>query len=70
VTSERRQEIRKVLAGALERTPQERSAYLDQVCAEGDYPRARSLYAECLAIFQGLGDGPVRTQRCETGNSR
>ena len=46
VTSERRQEIRKVLAGALERTPQERSAYLDQVCAEGDYPRARSLYAE------------------------
>jgi predicted ATPase len=34
VTPERWQEIKKVLAGALERTPQERSAYLDQVCAE------------------------------------
>ena len=24
--------------------------------SQGDYVRARSLYAECLAIFQGLGD--------------
>jgi tetratricopeptide (TPR) repeat protein len=23
---------------------------------QGDYPRARSLYAECLSIFRGLGD--------------
>jgi tetratricopeptide (TPR) repeat protein len=25
---------------------------------QGDYPRARSLYAECLSIFRGVGDLP------------
>jgi eukaryotic-like serine/threonine-protein kinase len=34
VTPERWQEVKKVLAAALERRPAERSAYLDQVCAE------------------------------------
>jgi serine/threonine protein kinase/tetratricopeptide (TPR) repeat protein len=34
VTPERWQEVKKVLAGALERTPEERSAYLDQACSE------------------------------------
>src|SRR5579864_272487 len=34
VTPERWQEVKKVLAGALERTPGERPAYLDQACTE------------------------------------
>src|ERR1700690_2076586 len=34
VTPERWQEMKKVLAGALERTPTERDAYLDQACAD------------------------------------
>jgi TolB-like protein len=34
VTPERWQEVKKVLAGALERAPGERHAYLDQACAE------------------------------------
>src|SRR6202142_1637570 len=34
VTPERWQEMKKVLAGALERTPAERRSYLDQTCAE------------------------------------
>ena len=34
MTPERWQEVKKVLAAALERTPGERNAYLDQACAE------------------------------------
>jgi predicted ATPase/serine/threonine protein kinase len=34
MTPERWQEVKKVLAGALERTPGQRRAYLDQACAE------------------------------------
>jgi eukaryotic-like serine/threonine-protein kinase len=34
VTPERWQEVKQVLAAALERTPGERNAYLDQACAE------------------------------------
>jgi hypothetical protein len=34
VTPERWQQVKKVLAAALEREPGERLAYLDQVCAE------------------------------------
>jgi serine/threonine protein kinase/tetratricopeptide (TPR) repeat protein len=36
VTPERWQEVKKVLADALERAPSERHAYLDQACAEPD----------------------------------
>ena len=39
VTPERWQEVKKVLAGALERTPGERHAYLDHACAEPDLRR-------------------------------
>ncbi len=39
VTPERWQEVKKVLAGALERAPGERHAYLDQACAEPDLRR-------------------------------
>jgi serine/threonine protein kinase len=39
VTPERWQEVKKVLAGALERAPGERPAYLDQACAEPDLRR-------------------------------
>ena len=34
MTPERWQEVKKVLAGALERSPEERSVYLDQACTE------------------------------------
>jgi serine/threonine protein kinase len=37
VTPERWQEIKQVLAGALERTPSERNAYLDRACSEPDF---------------------------------
>jgi TolB-like protein/tetratricopeptide (TPR) repeat protein/predicted Ser/Thr protein kinase len=39
VTPERSKEVKKVLAGALERAPGERHAYLDQACAEADLRR-------------------------------
>ncbi len=39
MTPERWQEVKQVLAGALERTPGERNAYLDQACAEPDLRR-------------------------------
>jgi serine/threonine protein kinase len=39
VTPERWQEVKKVLAGALERTPGERPAYLDRACPEPDLRR-------------------------------
>ncbi len=39
VTPERWQEVKKVLAAALERAPGERHAYLDQACAEPDLRR-------------------------------
>jgi len=39
MTPERWQEVKKVLAGALERTPVERSVYLDQACTDPDVRR-------------------------------
>ena len=39
MTQERWQEVKKVLARALERAPGERNAYLDQACAEPDLRR-------------------------------
>ena len=34
MTPQRWQEVKKVLAGALERPPEERSVYLDQACTD------------------------------------
>ena len=39
MTPERWREVKKVLGDALERTPEERSAYIAQVCAEPDLRR-------------------------------
>ena len=39
MTPERWQEVKRVLAGALERRPEERSVYLDQTCLEPDLRR-------------------------------
>ena len=39
MTPERWQEMKEVLAGALERTPTERRAYLDQACADASLRR-------------------------------
>jgi Tol biopolymer transport system component len=52
MTPERWQEVKKVLAGALERTPEERSVYLDQACADPDLRRA----VETLIVAHEQGD--------------
>jgi hypothetical protein len=46
---ERWQEVKKVLAGALERTPEERRAYLDLACAE---PRLRREVESLIAAHE------------------
>src|SRR6202045_1481190 len=52
VTPERWQEVKKVLAAALEREPADRSAYLDQVCAEPSLRRE----VEALIAAHEQGD--------------
>jgi eukaryotic-like serine/threonine-protein kinase len=52
VTPERWQEVKKVLAGALERAPEERRAYLDQACTEPALRRE----VESLIAAHGQGD--------------
>jgi eukaryotic-like serine/threonine-protein kinase len=53
VTPERWQEVKKVLAVALEKTPAERAAYLDQVCADRSLRRE----VESLILSHEQGDG-------------
>jgi len=67
VTPERWQEVKKVLAGALERAPGERHAYLDQACAEPDLRReVESLIAaheqelRCVTRWPAVFDAPTR----------
>ena len=50
MTPERWQEVKKMLAAALDRAPQERSAYLDQVCTE---PLLRREVESLLAAHEG-----------------
>ncbi len=50
---ERWQEVKKVLAGALERTPEQRSAYLDQSCSDATMRRE----VESLIAAHEQGDG-------------
>jgi serine/threonine protein kinase/dienelactone hydrolase len=59
VTPERWQEVNKVLAGALERTPEERSAFLDEACTDPDLRRE----VESLLTLQlsGSKDPPTVT---------
>ena len=52
MTPERWQEIKKVLAGALERTPEQRSAYLDEACTEPELRRE----VESLIVAQEKAD--------------
>jgi predicted ATPase/serine/threonine protein kinase len=49
VTTDRRQEVEKVLASALERTPKERSAYLDGVCTD---PSLRREVESLIAAYE------------------
>jgi len=58
VTPERWQEVKKVLAGALERAPRERSAFLDQACAEPDLRRE----VESLIAAHEQGQSSFLTQ--------
>ena len=64
MTQENWQEVKKVLAAALERAPGERHAYLDQACAEPDLRReVESLIAahEQAAIkFPGSARHPTK----------
>jgi eukaryotic-like serine/threonine-protein kinase len=53
MTPERWQELKKVLAGALDRAPEERRAYLDGACIDGDLRSE----VESLIATQGQGDG-------------
>jgi predicted ATPase/serine/threonine protein kinase len=54
-TPERWQEVKKVLAGALEKAPAERSVYLDQACTDADLRRE----VESLMEAQECGDGDL-----------
>jgi eukaryotic-like serine/threonine-protein kinase len=53
MTPERWQEVKKVLAGALERAPEERRVYLDQACTDAGLRRE----VESLIAAQEHGDG-------------
>jgi len=65
VTPERWQEVKKVLAAALERGPAERSAYLDQVCAEPLLRRE----AESLIAAHEQGDSSFMEQPAVQSNA-
>jgi dienelactone hydrolase/predicted Ser/Thr protein kinase len=65
VTPERWQEVRKVLAGALERPPEQRCAYLDQACADPALRRE----VESLIAARETGHETV-TQAAVFGPSR
>jgi serine/threonine protein kinase/tetratricopeptide (TPR) repeat protein len=54
VTPERWQEVKKILAEALERTPAERSAYLDRACTE---PEVRREVESLIAAHERAGSG-------------
>jgi len=58
VTPERWQEVKKVLAGALERPPEARSVYLDQACTEPDLRRE----VESLIAAHEQGDSSFMEQ--------
>src|SRR5690348_11627384 len=63
VTPERWQQVKVVFAGALERTPEERKQYLDQVCADKSVRReVESLLAahlEAGSTFLELSDSAI-----------
>ncbi len=54
MTPERWQEVKRALAGALERTPEERGAYLDRACAE---PSLRREVESLIAVHEQSGSG-------------
>ena len=54
MTPERWQEVKKILAEALERTPAERSAYLDRACTE---PEVRREVESLIAAHERAGSG-------------
>jgi eukaryotic-like serine/threonine-protein kinase len=54
MTPERWQEVKKILAEALERPPTERSAYLDRACAE---PEVRREVESLIAAHEGASSG-------------
>jgi serine/threonine-protein kinase len=58
VTPERWQEVKKVLAGALERSPEQRHAYLGQACTDPDLRRE----VESLISAHEQGDGTFMEQ--------
>jgi serine/threonine protein kinase len=62
VTPERWQEVKLVLAGALERTPEQRRAYLDQACSEPTLRRE----VESLLAAHGQSDASF-TERLAIG---
>lgn len=70
MTSERWQEVKKVLGGALERAPEERRAYLDEACAD---PSLRHEVESLLAAREQGDSGflehaPMTRARLEKGS--
>jgi len=55
VTPEQWQEVKKLLAGALERTPEQRGVYLDQTCTDS---RLRREVESLLAAYE-QGDSTI-----------
>src|SRR5277367_2725648 len=64
VMPERWQEVKKVLAGALERTPEQRGAYLDQSCTDATLRRE----VESLIAAHEQGDSSFM-ERPVAGNN-
>ena len=59
MTPERWEQVRKLLAAALEKTPEERRAYLEQACTEGELRReVESLIAAHEREGATLADSP------------
>jgi eukaryotic-like serine/threonine-protein kinase len=64
MTPERWQEVKKVLAGALERTPEQRSAYLDEACRE---PSLRREVESLLVANDETRDSLLRDTAAQVG---
>jgi eukaryotic-like serine/threonine-protein kinase len=65
MTAERWQEVKKVLDGALERTPEQRHAYLEETCTD---PSLRREVESLLAAYEHDDMGPVKvTEALQSG---
>ena len=64
MTPERWQEVKNLLAGALERAPEQRGAYLDQTCTDASLRRE----VESLIVAHGQGNSGLMERPVAVGN--